>query len=350
MDFRKLGRTDLNVSSLCLGTMTFGEQNTEAEGHAQMDYALDHEINFFDTAELYSIPPKAETWGRTEEIIGSWFKARGNRDKVVLATKVVGRSGMQWFRKDGSDTRLNPQQMREALEGSLRRLGTDYIDLYQLHWPDRSVSQFGANPAIWGNPQPSEDETPIHEILEVLDGFVKEGKVRHVGLSNESAWGTMKFVHESEARNLPRVQSIQNAYSLINRKFEVGLAEIAQRENVGLLAYSALAQGYLTGKYRNGALPKGSRKQLFERMGRYETPGAGKAIEAYLSLADELGIDPSVMALAFAHTRPFVTSVILGATTMEQLQVDVSAARFEISEELEERLNSIHLVHTNPCP
>ncbi|OKL44822.1 aldo/keto reductase [Pseudovibrio exalbescens] len=350
MDFRKLGRTDLMVSSLCLGTMTFGEQNTEAEGHAQMDYALDHQINFFDTAELYSIPPKPETQGRTEEIIGTWFKSRGTRDRVILATKVIGRSDMTWFRKDGSPGRLNRAQMREALDASLRRLQTDYIDLYQLHWPERPVSQFGSNPAIWGDPAPAEDETPIHEILEVLGDFVKEGKVRHIGLSNESAWGTMKFLHESEVRGLPRVQSIQNAYSLVSRKFEVNLAEVAQREDVGLLAYSALAQGYLTGKYRNGALPKGSRKQLFNRLSRYETPGAEKAIEAYLALADEFGVDPSVMALAFAHTRSFVTSVILGATTMEQLKTDMLSADFEISEELEKRINEIHLMHTNPCP
>ncbi|KZL17029.1 General stress protein 69 [Pseudovibrio axinellae] len=350
MDFRKLGRTDLNVSSICLGTMTWGEQNTEAEGHAQMDVALEQGINFFDTAELYAIPPKPETKGRTEEIIGTWFKKTGNRDKVVLATKVVGRSVQNWHRKDGSDSQLSRTQIMEAVDCSLQRLQTDYIDLYQIHWPDRNVSSFGSVSTIWQDVERVEDENAIHETLEVMQELVKAGKIRHFGLSNESPWGTMKFVQEAEARGLPRVQSIQNAYSLVNRLFEVGGAEIAHREDVGLLAYSALAQGYLTGKYLNGALPAGARKTLFKRLGRYETDGGQKAVAAYCALAAELGIDPSVMALAFAHSRSFVTSVIIGATSQAQLMTDIGAADFKMTAEIEEKINQIHLQYTNPCP
>ncbi|GHB28861.1 NADP-dependent oxidoreductase [Pseudovibrio japonicus] len=350
MEFRKLGRTDLNASSICLGTMTWGEQNTEAEGHAQMDFALEKGINFFDTAELYSIPPKKETKGRTEEIIGTWFKNSGNRDKVILATKVVGRSVQDWHREDGSTSELSRGQIIEAVDASLKRLQTDYIDLYQLHWPDRKVAGFGSVGTIWQDVERDEDEHAIHETLEVLQELVKAGKVRHIGLSNESPWGTMKFVQEAEARGLPRVQSVQNAYSLVNRLFEVGGAEIAHREDVGLLAYSSLAQGYLTGKYRNGALPEGARKTLFKRLGRYETAGGQKAIDAYCDLAAELGVDPSVMALAFVHSRSFVTSVIIGATNMEQLETDISAADFEMTEEIAKRINEIHLQYTNPCP
>ena len=350
MEFRRLGRTDLNVSSICLGTMTWGEQNTEAEGHAQMDYALEQGINFFDTAELYAVPPKPETRGRTEEIIGTWFNKTGNRDKVILATKVVGRSVQNWHREDGSTSQLSRAQIMEAVDGSLKRLQTDYIDLYQLHWPDRNVSAFGSVSNIWQDADPAEDENAIHETLEVMQELVKAGKIRHVGLSNESPWGTMKFVQESEARGLPRVQSIQNAYSLVNRLFEVGGAEVTQRESVGLLTYSSLAQGYLTGKYRNGALPAGARKTLFRRLGRYENPFGQKAIDAYCDLAEEQGVDPATMALAFAHSRSFVTSVIIGATNMEQLATDIRAVDFEITEEIERRINEIHQQYTNPCP
>ncbi|WP_310621824.1 aldo/keto reductase [Flexibacterium corallicola] len=350
MEFRKLGRTDLNVSSISLGTMTFGEQNTEAEGHAQMDMALERQINLFDTAELYAIPPKPETQGRTEEIIGTWFKKRGNRDQVILATKIVGRSQNTWFREDGSPAQLNRAQIMEAVDASLTRLQSDYIDLYQIHWPDRNVSQFGSNPSIWRDVEPAEDENSIESTLEVMEELVKAGKIRHFGLSNESAWGTMKYLQASEAKGLPRVQSIQNAYSLVSRKFDVGLAEVALREDVGLLAYSSLAQGYLTGKYRNGALPKGSRKQLFQRLGRYETPGAEVAINAYLDLAAELGIDPTVMSLAFVKSRSFVTSVIIGATNLEQLKINIDAGDFEMTAEIEQRINDIHLLYSNPCP
>jgi len=348
MEYRPLGRTGLRVSALCLGTMTWGQQNSEAEGHAQMDYALERGINFIDTAELYAIPPKPETQGSTERIIGSWLKARGRRDDVILATKVVGRSENTWFRDDGSPSELSRAQIVEAVDKSLTRLRTDYIDLYQIHWPDRSVSQFGAVPTIF---KPTRGpEQPIEETLRVLGDLVKAGKIRHVGLSNESPWGVMTYLKHAETLGLPRIASIQNAYGLLNRTFEGGLAEIALREDVGLLAYSALGQGYLTGKYEGGAEPPGARKTLFDRMQRYETPGAPAAITAYLELARKWGLDPAQMALAFATSRAFTTSTIIGATTMDQLKTNIDAAEVAISPELEAEIDAIHLRHTNPCP
>jgi len=347
MQLRKLGRTDLMVSEICLGTMTFGQQNTEADGHEQMDYALEQGINFFDTAEIYSIPPKAETQGSTERILGSWFKARQNRDKVILASKVAGRSGMTWLR-DGRPTQLNRQDMTQALEGSLKRLNTDYIDLYQLHWPDRAVPLFGSDDNVFKHHQ--SDEHPIEEIVDVLESFVKAGKIRHIGLSNETAWGTMKFVAAAEKSGAARVVSIQNAYHLLNRTFEIGLAEVAMREQVGLLAYSPLAQGYLTGKYLNGAKPAGARSTLFNRGQRYEKPGSEEATVKYIALAKEFGLDIVQMALAFVTSRVFVTSNIIGATTMAQLKADIASVNVKISPELEKRINEIHQIHCNPCP
>jgi aryl-alcohol dehydrogenase-like predicted oxidoreductase len=348
MQTRPLGRTGLTVSAICLGTMTWGEQNTEAEGHAQMDMALDRGVTFFDTAELYPIPPKRETQGRTESTIGTWFRSRGTRDRVILATKVCGRGQNDWFRDDGSPTELSRRQIEEAVDKSLKRLQTDYIDLYQLHWPDRPVPQFGSNPTVFRRVEGPEH--PIPEILEVLGDLVKAGKIRHVGLSNESPWGVTSFLRASESRGLPRVASIQNAYSLVNRTFEGGLAEIALREDVGLLAYSPLAQGYLTGKYAGGALPKGSRKQLFDRLQRYETPGAAPAIDAYVALAREAGLDPAQMALAFVTSRAFVTSNIIGATSLAQLETALDSTGVTLTPDLEARIDAIHLRHTNPCP
>ncbi|GGB38840.1 NADP-dependent oxidoreductase [Roseibium aquae] len=350
MDFRRLGRTDIDVSAICLGTMTWGEQNTEKEGHTQMDLAVDRGVNFFDTAELYPIPPNRETQGRTERIIGSWFKARGNRDKIVLATKVVGRTQMNWFRENGELGALTRQQIEFAIDRSLKNLQTDYIDLYQIHWPDRNVTGFGSNPTRWAAPDPAPDENSIESTLEVLNDLVKAGKIRQIGLSNESAWGTMRYVTASERFGYPRVASIQNAYSLVNRTFEVNLAEVAHRENVGLLAYSALAQGYLTGKYRGGATPKGARRTLFDRLQRYEKPGAENAINAYLDLAHEHGLDPSQMAIAFALSRSFMTSVIIGATTLEQLTTNLDAENLALHPELIDRIDAIHQLHGNPSP
>ena len=347
MEYRNLGRTGIRVSSVCLGTMTFGEQNTEAEGHAQMDHALAEGVNFLDTAELYSIPPKPDTQGSTETIIGTWFKARGNRDKVVLATKIVGRSPMNWFRKDGSNTRHTRAQIDEAVEASLRRLQTDYIDLYQLHWPDRKLSQlFGGH--VYEDL--GTDMEPFEDILEALSAHVEKGNIRALGLSNETAWGTMRFLRASEDRGLVRMASIQNAYNLVNRTFEIGLAEVAMREDVGLLAYSPLGQGYLTGKYRDGALPAGSRKAMFERLGRYEGPGGQETINRYLDFAHARGIDPAHLALKFCDTRPFMTSTIIGATSLDQLKTDLAAFSLDWTEELENGVNAIHASHPNPCP
>ncbi|MCG7394653.1 aldo/keto reductase [Microvirga sp. ACRRW] len=347
MQYRRLGRTDLNVSLICLGTMTWGQQNTEAEGHEQMDYALDQGINFFDTAELYSIPPKAETQGSTEKIIGSWFKSRANRDKVILATKVVGRSENTWFRDDGSKAELSRKQIEEAVNKSLKRLQTDYIDLYQIHWPDRPM-QWGSNPTIYKHQEA--DSHPISETVEIMTDLVKAGKIRHFGLSNESAWGTMTFLKHAEAKGLARAQSVQNAYNLLNRTYEVALAEVSMRENVSLLAYSPLAQGYLTGKYLDGARPAGTRTTLFGRGQRYENPTAEAAIKKYIALAKEFGLDPAQMALAYVNSRPFTTSNIIGATSMEQLKTDIASINVTITPELEKRIDAIHVEHCNPCP
>lgn len=349
MKYRELGRTGQEVSEICLGTMTWGEQNTEAEGHEQMDYAVSKGINFFDTAEMYAVPPRPETQGSTERIIGTWFKKNGNRDKIILATKAAGRAPFTWLREDGSETQHTKEQLNEAVNASLKRLQTDYIDLYQLHWPDRPIALFGGNPG--GGYQHMGDEiNRIGDILETLGEIVKSGKVRWIGLSNESAWGTMKFLHHSEMGGLPRVQSIQNAYNLLNRTYEVGLAEVSMREQVGLLAYSPLAQGYLTGKYQKGALPEGSRKALFNRLQRYEGEGVEQTIDKYLAIAKKWGLDPSQMANQFATTRPFVTSNIIGATTMEQLKLAVTSVDVEWSEELEKELDAVHHAQPSPCP
>jgi aryl-alcohol dehydrogenase-like predicted oxidoreductase len=350
MEYVKLGRTDVSVSRCCLGTMTWGSQNTEAQAHEQMDYALGRGVTFWDTAEMYASPPSPETQGRTEQYIGSWLEKTGKRHEIVLASKVAGQGsafgGLPWMRKNGSVTRQTRAQIDEAIEGSLRRLKTDYLDLYQLHWPDRPVRVFGGR----GYEDYAQDYESFGDILEALDAHVQKGSIRHIGVSNEFPWGVMRFLAESETRELPRIASIQNAYHLANRTFEVGLAEIAMREQVDLLAYSPLAQGQLTGKYLGGALPAGSRKALYNRMQRYEGPGAHEAFRAYVELAKTHGLDPAQLALKFCDTRAFVTATIIGATSMEQLKTDIDAFDVTWTEDLETAVNAIHARQPNPCP
>lgn len=349
LDKRKLGRTGLEVTPICLGTMTWGEQNSEADGHAQLDMAFGRGINFFDTAEMYSIPPRAETQGSTERIIGTWLKARGCRDRIVLASKVSGRSSVDWIRPDGKGARLDDANIRYAVEQSLRRLQTDYIDLYQVHWPDRPVNLFGGAGNVFRT-LPEDPGIPIEDTLGALGRLVEAGKIRHIGLSNETAWGVARYLSLADAGRGPRVASIQNAYSLLNRTFEIGLAEIAMREDVGLLAYSPLAQGYLTGKYQRGARPPGARTTLFNRGQRYEKPGTEAAIEAYLALARDYGLDPAQLALAFVTSRAFVTSNIIGATTIAQLEANLASLEVTITPEIEDRIDAIHQLHQNPAP
>lgn len=349
MEYRKLGDSDLSVSALCLGSMTWGQQNSEAEGHAQLDYAFDCGVNFIDTAEIYPIPPTRETQGETERILGSWLAARKSRDKTVIATKVAGRGDADWLRPGGAGTVLNAKNIDYAVEGSLKRLQTDYIDLYQLHWPDRSLPLWGSGGTVY-RPPTKRDEISIEETLEALGRLVKAGKIRNVGLSNETPWGVARFLQNAGLGRGPRIVSIQNAYNLVNRTFEIGLAEFAERDRVGLLAYSPLAQGYLTGKYQGGARPPGARTTLFERAQRYEKPEVEQAIAAYLALARDLGADPAQLAIAFVTSRPFVTSNIIGATTMAQLKTDIASMEFKITPEIERRIDAIHHLHSNPAP
>ena len=349
IELRPLGRTDLNVTSCCLGTMTWGEQNSEGEGHAQMDYAMERGVNFWDTAEMYAVPPRAETQGATERIIGTWFQKTGRRQDVILATKVAGLSKMVWTRDNEVEwTRHTKDQIDEAVHKSLKRLQTDYIDLYQLHWPDRAMGLFGDKMDSKAYAYPYE---PFEDILAHLDTHIKAGRIRHIGVSNESPFGVMRFLAESEARGLPRMASIQNAYNLVNRQFEDGgLEEVTMREQVSLLAYSPLGQGYLTGKYQDGALPKGSRKQLFNRLQRYESPQGLRAIDSYVALAREFGIDPAQLALKFCDTRPFMGSTIIGATTLDQLKICIDAFELKWTDELEKAVNELHAEQPSPCP
>lgn len=345
MEMRPLGRTGLKVTSLCLGTMTWGQQNSEAEAHEQLDYALGRGINFIDTAEMYSVPADPKTQGSTETYIGSWIKARGKRDDFILATKICGRSEMVWARDDKKMTRHTPAQIDEAIEKSLRRLQTDYIDLYQLHWPDRPIPGFGFHSY---KDYSTDDMVALEDILERLNHHVEKGNIRHIGLSNESAWGTMKFLQIADARGWPRMASIQNVYSLVARRFDYAQAEIAMREDVGLLAYSPLGQGYLTGKYEN-EIPKGSRKALFGQfLGRYENDGGVEAINACNQAARDLGLTPTQFALKFVESREFVTSNIFGATSMTQLKENIDAHDIEWTSEMEKAASDIHKKYRSP--
>lgn len=346
MERRRLGRTDLQVSKLCLGTMTFGEQNTEAEGHLQLDTAVDHGVNFIDTAEVYPVPMKPKTQGSTETIIGNWLKARGGRDQLVIATKVAGGGGMAGYLREG---RVGPDRrnIELAVEGSLRRLQTDYIDLYQVHWPDRFTNFFGRRGY---EHRPGPEDVDLQETLEALDALVKAGKVRHVGLSNETPWGLMQYAKLSETETLARPASVQNPYSLLNRTFEVGLAEVAHREDIGLLAYSPLGFGALTGKYMDGARPEGARMTRFPQYSRYSSPEADDAVEQYVALARAHDLTPAKLALAFVNDRPFLTSNIIGATGQAQLEENLASADVELGAELLEAIEAIHKRRPNPSP
>ncbi|MGS0939869.1 NADP(H)-dependent aldo-keto reductase [Pseudomonas luteola] len=345
MKYRSLGRTTISVSELCLGTMTWGEQNTQDEAFAQIDRAAEHGINFMDAAEMYPVPPRPETYGQTERIIGNYFKKRGNRDQWILTSKVAGPGNNISHIRDGN-LKHNRQHIIAALEGSLERLQTDYIDLYQLHWPDRETNFFGK----LGYVHNDKTFTPLEETLEVLNEQVQAGKIRHIGLSNETPWGTMRFLQLAEERGWPRAVTIQNPYNLLNRSFEVGLAEIAIREQCGLLAYSPLAFGMLTGKYANGARPEHARLTLFSRFTRYNNPETMRATEQYVQLAKQHGLDPAQMALAYVTSRPFVTSNIIGATSLEQLQSNLDSINLTLSEEVVAGIEAIHKIQPNPAP
>jgi len=347
MKYRKLGKTDVDVSVICLGTMTWGEQNSESDAHQQLDFATDHGVNFIDTAEMYPVPPKAKTYGLTERYIGTWLKNRQDREKIILATKAVGKSDGTYFRDNEEVARLHARHLKEAVDKSLARLQTDYIDLYQLHWPERTTNYFGK---LGYSHVEEEEAIDILETLEALDDLVKSGKIRHIGLSNESAWGTMRFLHLAEKYNLPRVASVQNPYSLLNRSYEVGLAEVSIREECGLLAYSPLAMGMLSGKYLGGQMPEGSRFSLFTRFVRYVTENAHKFTEQYVALAKEHSLDPSQMALAYVNSRRFVTSNIIGATNLDQLKTNIDSIDVTLPDDVIKGIEEIHNQHPYPCP
>ena len=353
MKKNNLGKTEILVSEICLGTMTWGQQNNEKEAHDQLSYASERGINFIDTAEMYAVPPKKETYGLTEKYIGTWLKNQ-DRSKIILATKIAGRTsnvpsgppGLDWIRQG---PRLNEEHIFQAIENSLSRLNTEYIDLYQIHWPERNVNSFGQlgyshkeNEREWNN---------FHDTLENLKKFVDEGKIRYIGLSNETPWGTSKFLQISEKKNLPRMMSIQNPYNLLNRTYEVGLAEISIRDQIGLLAYSPLASGYLSGKYRNNQLPKNSR---IERDGdfwtRYDKPNTSKAVDSYFEISERYNLNFAQMSLKFCEIQKFVTSVIIGATTMEQLKTNIESINVKLSDEIKKEINNVQKVYPNPCP
>ena len=344
MNYKKLGNTDLNVSTICLGTMTWGEQNTQNEAFEQMDYSLDMGVNFWDTAELYAVPPKAETYGHTETIIGNWFEKTKKRKEVILASKVGGPSRKYMRNGENSFTGKN---LENALHGSLKRLKTDYIDLYQLHWPERNVNNFGR----LGYEHKENDWNKFEDVLENLKKFIEQGKIRYVGLSNETPWGVMNFMKLSTDKNLPRMMSIQNPYSLLNRSYEVGLAEVSIREKIGCLSYSPLASGYLSGKYRNKNFPKGSRMERdFDFWTRYRKPNMEEAVEDYYKISQKFDLDMSQMSIKFCEVQDFMTSVIIGATTMEQLKTNVESVKVNLDSEVIKEINNVQKKYPNPCP
>ena len=344
MNYKKLGNTDINVSTICLGTMTWGEQNTQSEAFEQMNYSLENGVNFWDTAELYAVPPKAETYGHTETIIGNWFEKTKKRKDVILASKVGGPSRKYIRNGENSFTGKN---LEDALHGSLERLKTDYIDLYQLHWPERNVNNFGK----LGYEHEENDWNKFENVLENLKKFVDQGKIRYVGLSNETPWGVMNYLQLAKDKDLPRMMAIQNPYSLLNRSYEVGLAEVSIRENIGCLAYSPLASGYLSGKYRNKQFPKGSRMERdFDFWTRYRKPNMENAVEDYYKISQKYDLDMSQMSIKFCEVQDFMTSVIIGATTMEQLKTNVESVKVNLDSEVIKEINNVQKKYPNPCP
>ncbi|WP_279048575.1 NADP(H)-dependent aldo-keto reductase [Cedecea davisae] len=347
MHYHRIPHSSLEISTLGLGTMTFGEQNSEADAHQQLDYAVSQGVNLIDVAEMYPVPPRPETQGLTESYVGSWLKARGNREKLVIASKVTGPTR-------NNDAGIRPNQIldrkniREALDASLKRLQTDYLDLYQVHWPQRPTNTFGKLGYTWSDT--TSLPVTLLETLEALTECQRAGKIRYIGVSNETAWGVMRYLQLAEKHDLPRIVTIQNPYSLLNRSFEVGLSEVSQHEGVELLAYSCLAFGVLSGKYLNGAQPAGARNTLFSRFTRYSGEQSQKAVAAYVEIAKRHNLDPSQMALAFVRRQPFVASTLLGATTMEQLKTNLESLNLTLSEEVIEEIEAVHRVYTYPAP
>ncbi len=344
MNYKKLGNTDIDVSTICLGTMTWGEQNTQEQAFEQMDFALSSGVNFWDTAELYAVPPRKETYGDTEEIIGNWFERTKKRKEVILATKVAGPA--RDYLRNGENSFTGPN-LESALNNSLKRLKTDYIDLYQLHWPERNVNNFGR----LGYVHKENDWNKFEDVLGELDKYIKAGKIRYVGLSNETPWGALNYLQLSKDKNLPRMMSIQNPYSLLNRSYEVGLAEVSIREKIGCLAYSPLASGYLTGKYRNKNFPKGSRMDRdFDFWTRYRKPNTEAAVELYFKICEKHNLNMTQMSIKFCEIQEFMTSVIIGATTMEQLKSDIESVNVNLSNDVIEEINQVQTIYPNPCP
>tara|TARA_B100000579_G_scaffold436304_1_gene461886 strand:- start:359 stop:1399 length:1041 start_codon:yes stop_codon:yes gene_type:complete len=346
MNYKKLGNTKIDVSTICLGTMTWGEQNTMNEGFEQMDFALDNGVNFFDAAEMYPSPCRKETYGETEKIIGKWFNERKKRGKVILASKISG-PGMSYIR--GGGLQFSEKNISLAIEKSLERLKTDYIDLYQLHWPERKTNFFGR--LGYEHKENSNEWNSFEKILITLEKFIKQGKIRYVGLSNETAWGLSKFLEISKIKKLPKMISVQNSYNLLCRTYEVGLAEISIREKSGLLAYSPLAGGFLSGKYMNKNLPENSRQKLFsEYYTRYSKPHANNIVEKYFNIAKKFGLNFAQMSIKFCEIQKFVTSTIIGATTIEQLKTNIESVNVKLEKEAIKEINNVHLIHSNPCP
>ena len=345
MKFKKLGNTNLKVSLICLGTMTWGTQNSEKDAFEQMDYSVEQGVNFFDTAELYSVPPTEESYGKTEIMIGNWLKKKKNRDKIILASKIAG-PGCDWIRGGGNN--FTEKKIGEAIEGSLKRLKTDYIDLYQLHWPERSTNTFGRREYVF-----KEDEREWNNfegVLRALEKYIKSGKIRYIGIPNETPYGLSRYIEISKNKSLPRMMSVQNPYSLVNRTYEIGMSEISIREKCGLLVYYPLAAGALSGKYRNGKMPKNSRLSLFKGWERMINPLAMKAYDEYYKLATEYNITMVQLAQAFVNSRPFVTSNIIGATTMDQLKENIKSIDIELTDEIMDKINLIHNNNPNPSP